>query len=66
MGRVRDWMNARRPFWVVFPTRRLAIVVVALSMLWLVPGTLGFALAWSAAALTFVAVAIDFTGPPLA
>ena len=60
MGGIREWLDARRPFWVIYPTRRLAIVVVALSVLWLVPGTLGFVLAWSAAAVVFVAALADF------
>ena len=62
MGRFRDWLDARRPFWVVFPTRRLAAVVMALSVLWLVPG--GRALAWSAVGIVFAFVAADFVMLP--
>ena len=32
---MRAWLNARRPFWVVFPTQRLAALIIALSVLWL-------------------------------
>src|SRR6185503_9816913 len=42
----------------------LAAVVAASSVLWLVPGDLGRALAWSAASLIFVATAIDFVMLP--
>jgi uncharacterized protein (DUF58 family) len=64
MGRFRDWIDARRPFWVVFPTLRLAWIVAALSALWLIPGAAGRAIAWTAAALLFVAVAADFVMLP--
>ena len=60
MGRFRDWLDARRPFWVVFPTRRLALVVGAMSLLWLIPGTTGRVIAWSAAGLVFAVAAVDF------
>jgi uncharacterized protein (DUF58 family) len=60
MGRVRDWIDARRPFWVVFPTRRLAAIVAALSVLWLIPGSTGRAAAWSAVALVSGAAVVDF------
>jgi uncharacterized protein (DUF58 family) len=64
MGRFRDWLNARRPFWVFFPTRRLAAVVAALSLLWLIPGSAGEVAAWSALALVFACVAVDFVMLP--
>jgi uncharacterized protein (DUF58 family) len=65
MGRFREWLDARRPFWVVFPTRRLAVLIIALSLLWLIPGSAGIAVAWSAAALVAIAAAIDlFLLPP--
>jgi uncharacterized protein (DUF58 family) len=60
MGRFRDWIDARRPFWVVFPTRRLAGFVAVASVLWLVPGPAGSAVAWSAGVIIFIAVAVDF------
>jgi uncharacterized protein (DUF58 family) len=60
MGRIREWLNARRPFWVVFPTRRLGAVVAIGSLLWLIPGNAGRAAAWSAATAIFLACAIDF------
>jgi uncharacterized protein (DUF58 family) len=56
----RDWLDARRPFWVVFPTVRLAVVVLLLSMLWLVPGNTGRVLALAGIAITALAVALDF------
>jgi uncharacterized protein (DUF58 family) len=62
MGRFRDWVDARRPFWVVFPTRRLAVIVIGLSVLWLVPG--GRPIGWVALAATFVFVAADFVMLP--
>jgi uncharacterized protein (DUF58 family) len=60
MGRLGDWLDAQRPFWVVFPTRRLAVVVIAFSALWLVPGPLGRWFAWAGIGLTLVAAAVDF------
>lgn len=59
MGRFRDWLDARRPFWVVFPTRRLAVVVIGLSLLWLLPGSTGRLVAWSGGALVIVAAGLD-------
>jgi uncharacterized protein (DUF58 family) len=56
---IRDWLDARRPFWVVFPTRRLAIAVIVLSALWLIPGTAGRALAIGGVALVVLATAVD-------
>jgi uncharacterized protein (DUF58 family) len=65
MSPLRDWLDARRPFWVVFPTRRLAVVVIGLSLLWLIPGSAGQAVAWVAAAVVFGASIIDlFMLPP--
>ena len=64
MGRIRDWLDVRRPFWVVFPTRRLAFVVAAASLLWLVPGDAGRLIAWAAAVAIFVATAVDFVMLP--
>ena len=64
MGRLRDWIDARRPFWVVFPTQRLAWIVALLSLLWLVPGPTGAIAAWSAAAVLFLVVAFDFVMLP--
>lgn len=64
MGRFRDWVRARRPFWVVFPTSRLGWIVAGLSVLWLIPGPIGRAIAWSAVALLFVVVAADFVMLP--
>ena len=64
MGRVRDWIDARRPFWAVFPTARLAWVVIGLSVLWLIPGSTGLIVAWSAAALVVAACAAEFVMLP--
>jgi uncharacterized protein (DUF58 family) len=64
MGRVRDWLDARRPFWVVFPTRRLGVVVIGLSVLWLVPGSTGRSLAWLAAAAVLLATVVDLAMLP--
>jgi uncharacterized protein (DUF58 family) len=65
MVRLRDWLDARRPFWVVFPTRRLAVVVIALSLLWLIPGSLGVAIAWTAVAIAAFVTGVDlFMLPP--
>jgi uncharacterized protein (DUF58 family) len=59
MGRFRDWLDARRPFWVVFPTTRLAVVVIVLSLLWLVPGSTGQFVAWLGIGVAFAASAAD-------
>jgi uncharacterized protein (DUF58 family) len=57
---IRSW----RPSWSVFPTRRLAEVVLVTSSLWLVPTTVGRALALSAIGLVFVAVVVDYVRLP--
>jgi uncharacterized protein (DUF58 family) len=64
MGRFRDWLDERRPFWVVFPTQRLGVVVIGLSLLWLIPGSPGRTMAWLAAAVVLAATAIDLAMLP--
>jgi uncharacterized protein (DUF58 family) len=60
MGRFSGWLDARRPFWVVFPTRRLGVVVAVTAFLWLVPGTAGRIAIATAIAATLIAVGVDF------
>lgn len=56
----RDWLAARRPFWVVFPTVRLAVAVLVTSALWLIPGSAGRTVASVGIGLLLLAVAIDY------
>jgi uncharacterized protein (DUF58 family) len=57
MQTVREWFAARRPLWAIYPTRRLAVVVLCLSVLWLVPDdTHGNQL--TVAALGFLAIVV--------
>lgn len=60
LERARAW----RPSWPVFPTRRLAALVLATSIAWLVPGRVGLIIAMSALALLGVAVLVDFVRLP--
>ena len=34
-------LRARKPLWAIYPTRRLAVGVLAAAFLWLLPGTAG-------------------------
>jgi uncharacterized protein (DUF58 family) len=60
----RDWLAARRPLWAVYPTRRLAVVVLLLSVLWLVPGSAGVVAAGIGLALATIAVGVDYIPLP--
>ena len=51
---LREWVAGRRPVWAIYPTRRLAIIVICLAVLWLIPGRAGV----SAAVLALTAAAI--------
>jgi uncharacterized protein (DUF58 family) len=64
MARIREWLDARRPFWVVYPTRRLAVVVIALSVLWLVGRSGGRVVGWTGIAITVAFVCMDFVMLP--
>lgn len=57
-------LRARRPFWSVYPTPRLAAVVLAAGVLWLVPGRAGVALAAAGAAVVLGALAFDYIRLP--
>jgi uncharacterized protein (DUF58 family) len=59
-ARVRAW----RPSWSVFPTRRLAELVLASGALWLVPGTGGRIVAASAIGGLLLAVIVDYARLP--
>jgi uncharacterized protein (DUF58 family) len=50
-------LRERRPLWAVYPTSRMASVVLATGVLWLVPGTIGRGVA-IAAALAVAGVAL--------
>jgi uncharacterized protein (DUF58 family) len=58
--RARSW----RPSWSVFPTRRLAELILLTSVLWLVPSIVGRVLALSAIGAVLVAVAVDYVRLP--
>ncbi len=59
-ARARAW----RPSWSVFPTRRLAEVVLATSVLWLIPGTAGRIVALSALGIVLLATIVDYVRLP--
>ncbi|HEY4130437.1 MAG TPA: DUF58 domain-containing protein, partial [Gemmatimonadaceae bacterium] len=56
---VIDRFRARRPLWSIYPTPRLAAVVLAFSSFWFIP-VVGNSLAPFALALVFVAVIVDY------
>ena len=60
-GAIASRMRARDPLWSVYPSPRLAIVVLAIGAAWLVPGDIGVIAAIVGAAAITVAVAV-FTG----
>jgi uncharacterized protein (DUF58 family) len=64
IARVRAWFAARRPLWSVFPTRRLAVVVLATSPLWLVPGDMARVAALVALGAIAIALVADFVRLP--
>src|SRR5207342_3594913 len=55
---------ARRPLWAVFPTERLAKVVLGLGVLWLIPGAVGRTVAIGASIVLVGAVAFDYLRLP--
>jgi uncharacterized protein (DUF58 family) len=60
VARVRGW----RPSWSIFPTRRLAEVVLLAGVLWLIPGTAGQDVAVAAAGIILLAVIGDYVRLP--
>ena len=58
MATVREWLAARRPLWAIYPTRRLAVVVLCLAFLWLFPGNAGMLVATALGCIA-IAVAVD-------
>jgi uncharacterized protein (DUF58 family) len=60
MPTVREWLAARRPLWAIYPTRRFAVVVLCLSVLWLLPGNAGTDLVVTALALVAIAAGFDY------
>src|SRR4051812_25936051 len=60
MATVRAWLAARRPLWAIYPTRRLAVAVLVLSILWLLPGTAAIGTAVTALAALAIAAGIDY------
>jgi uncharacterized protein (DUF58 family) len=60
MPTVREWLAARRPWWAIYPTRRLAIVVLCLSALWLLPGRAGIEVIAAALGVVAIAAAADY------
>ena len=57
-------IRSRRPLIAVYPTRRLAGIVLAAGALWLIPGTVGSAIAFGAAFVIAAAAAFDYTRLP--
>jgi len=60
VGRLRAW----RPSWSLFPTRRLAGLVLASGALWFVPGALGRIIALLTIGALVTAVLIDYVRLP--
>jgi uncharacterized protein (DUF58 family) len=56
---IAEWLAARRPLWAIYPTRRLATVVLCLAVAWLIP-TAGPVLALGALAIVSIAVGVDY------
>lgn len=59
-------IRARRPLWAVFPTDRLAAVVLGLGVLWFIPGAVGRWVAVGASISLVAAVAFDYFRLPSA
>ena len=57
-------IRSRRPFWAVYPTKRLAQIVVAAGVLWLLPGMLGVALGAGALVVIGGLVVADYVRLP--
>ncbi|MGH7618351.1 MAG: DUF58 domain-containing protein [Gemmatimonadaceae bacterium] len=57
-------LRARRPLWGVYPTTRLALVVLVTGALWLVPGAAGRAVAIAAVAFVVTLVLFDYLRLP--
>ncbi len=57
-------IRARRPFWAVYPTRRLAAVVFGVALLWILPGRIGVALGLGGLAIVLSFVVFDYVGLP--
>jgi len=57
-------IRARRPFWAVFPTTRLAAGVLAIGVFWLLPGPTGRVLAVGATIVLIAVVALDYLRLP--
>src|SRR5438045_1182530 len=56
----------RRVRWVVFPTSRLALVVLAVGVLWLIPGSAAGSVTLAAIAIVAGVVAFDYIRLPSA
>src|SRR5258708_145656 len=63
MVTVREWLTARRPLWAIYPTRRLAVVVLCLAFLWLLPGNPGVVVV-AALGCVAIAAAVDYLRLP--
>ena len=63
-GAIANRMRARDPLWSVYPSPRLAIVVLAIGAAWLVPGDIGVIAAIVGAAAIAVALVVDYLRLP--
>ncbi|HEY6220242.1 MAG TPA: DUF58 domain-containing protein, partial [Gemmatimonadaceae bacterium] len=59
MSVLGEWVAARRPLWAIYPTRRFAWLVLAASILWLVPVG-GGVVALAGLAALIMAAGVDF------
>ncbi|HXD50216.1 MAG TPA: hypothetical protein VN600_15650, partial [Gemmatimonadaceae bacterium] len=56
-------LRAKRPWWRIYPTRRLALVVAVVALAWIVPA-IGAAFAALSIAALVIVVAIDYLRLP--
>src|SRR4051812_24962166 len=59
-----EWLRARRPLWAAYPTRRLAVIMLCLAVLWLLPGSTGIVAGMTAAGVALLAAGADYLQLP--
>jgi uncharacterized protein (DUF58 family) len=57
-------IRLRRPLWAVYPTDRLAKIILAAGVLWLIPGPTGVTIASAGAVAIALAIIFDYTRLP--
>jgi uncharacterized protein (DUF58 family) len=61
---IAGWLRARRPLWAIYPTRRLAVIVLCLSLLWLLPASMGIVAGMIVAVSVLLAAGVDYLQLP--